>query len=52
MTLTPPFKKLQDKSIQNFQICKLQNRMETAILEVNKYEDIEKSLWLIIFRSV
>ena len=48
----PPSQKLQDKTVQNFQIFKLQNRGGNGHFKVDKYEEIEKSLWRIIFRSV
>ena len=47
-----PLQKLRDKTTQSFRIFKWQNRTKTAFLEVEKYEEIEKSLWHIIFRSV
>jgi len=47
-----PQQKLQDKTIKSFQIFKWQNGRETAFLEVDKYKEIEKSFWCMIFRSV
>ena len=40
----PPPQKSQDKTVQNFQIFKLQNRGGNGHFKVDKYEEIEKSL--------
>ena len=52
MCYLPPSQKLQYLATQNFRISKWQSWTETKFLEIEKYEEIEKFLWHIIFRSV